>query len=144
MLAWHGYDNLSFQGVMLSLDGFMEPAIVDSQATVIRGIEDIGIAVSKTNVAVIVGLAGVDGLRRNNIISGYHDHERSLDRLEVIRIGLIERTCLIENVVERPAQCQPGILVLRQLQFVESSKRLTLHAHDFFEQPQFGGGVAYD
>ena len=60
----------TYPSKVLSLQGFMEPAIVDSQATFIRGIEDIGIAVSKTNIAVIVGLSGVDGLRRNNIISG--------------------------------------------------------------------------
>ena len=56
----------------------MEPAIVDSQATVIRGIEDIDKAVPKTNIAVIVGFSGVDGLRRNNIISGHHNRNRSL------------------------------------------------------------------
>ncbi len=66
----------------------MEPAVVDSQAAVIRGVEDIGIAVSKTNVGMIVGLSGVDGLRRNNIISGHHDHKRSLGRLKVFGIGL--------------------------------------------------------
>src|SRR5580692_886711 len=112
MLAWLGYDNLS-------LHGLMEPAIVDPQAAVIRGIEDVGVAVSKKNIAVIVGLSGMDGLRCNDVISGYHDHERSLARLKVRSIGLIERALLIENVVERPAQRQPGILVLRQWQFVE-------------------------
>src|ERR1700735_2937248 len=133
MLAWHGYDNPSCQGSVpkfLSLQGVMELAIVDPQATVIRGLEDIGIAVSKTNIVVIVSLSGVDGLRRNNIISGYHDDKRSLARVKVVRIGLIEGAVLIENVVERPAQGQPGILVFRQWQFIEPSQRLAFHADD--------------
>jgi hypothetical protein len=44
----------------------MEPVIVDSQATVIRGIEDIDKAVPKANIPMIVEFPGVDGLRRNN------------------------------------------------------------------------------
>jgi hypothetical protein len=47
----------------------MEPAVVDSDPALFRGVEDIGVALSKANVGMIVGFSRVDGLRRNNIVS---------------------------------------------------------------------------
>src|SRR6266404_8027377 len=65
MLAWHGCDYLSLQSLM-------EPAVIDSKPTIFRDAENIGVAVPKTNVGMIVGFSCVDGLRRNNVISGHH------------------------------------------------------------------------
>ena len=77
MLTWHNCDNLSFQS-------FMEPAVVDSKATVLRGAEDIGVAVPETNVGMIVGFLRVDSLRRKDVISGHHHHERGTRCRKVI------------------------------------------------------------
>jgi hypothetical protein len=62
----------------------MEPAVIYSKPTVFRGAEDIGVAVPETNVGMIVGFLGVHGLRRYNIISGHHHHERGARYREVI------------------------------------------------------------
>src|ERR1700704_968650 len=101
MLTWHGCDNLSLQG-------FMELAVIDFEPTVLRGVEDIGVTLPEKNVGMIVGFPGVDGLRRNNIISGHYHHERNLGCSEVIRIEPVKGALLIEDMVERPAQREPG------------------------------------
>src|SRR5260370_32426936 len=97
MLTWHGCDNLS-------LDGLMELAVVDSNPTIFRDVEDVGVVLPDTNVGMVVGFSGVDGLRRNNIVSGHHHHERNLGCGEAIRIQSVERASLSEHMVERPAQ----------------------------------------
>src|SRR6266480_6890291 len=60
MLAWHECGRLSRQCLV-------EPAVIDSKSAIFRSAEDFRVAVSKPNVGVIVGLTGVDGLRRNDI-----------------------------------------------------------------------------
>src|SRR5260370_23960653 len=129
MLTWHGCDRLS-------LDGFMELAVVDSNPTVFRGIEYVGIALPETNVGMIVGFSGVDGLRRNNIVSRHHHHERNLGCGEAIRIQPVQRASLSEHMVERPAQRERRVLASYQWQLIKPSKRLSFQAHFILEQPK--------
>ena len=70
MLAWHGCDNLFLQR-------FMEPAVVDSDPATLRGVEDIGVALAKANIRMIVGFSRMHCLSRHDIISGHHHHERN-------------------------------------------------------------------
>src|ERR1700687_3559241 len=137
MLTWHGCDNLS-------LHGFMEPAVVDSNPTIFRGVEDVGVALPETNLGMVVGFSGVDGLRRNDIVSRHHHHERNLGCGEAIRVEPVERASLIEHMVERPAQRERGVLASHQWQLMKPSKRLALPAHFLLEQPKSGGGIADD
>ncbi len=71
MLTCRECENLSFQSLM-------ELAVVDSKPAVLRCIEDIGVAVAEANVGMVVGLSRMDGLRRNNVISGHHHHKRNV------------------------------------------------------------------
>src|ERR1700730_12338841 len=137
MLAWHGCDNLSLQSLM-------EPAVVDSNTAVFRGAYDIRVALPKTNVGMIVGSSRVDGLCRNNVISGHHHDQRNLGCVEIVRVESVKRAFLIEDMVKRPAQRERGVLVPHQWQLVESSKRPALHTHDILEQPKPGGSIADD
>jgi hypothetical protein len=68
MLAWHERENLFIQSLM-------ELAVVDSKPTILGSIEDVGVTLSKANFVMIVGPSGMDGLRRNNVISGHHNHQ---------------------------------------------------------------------
>src|SRR5258708_34014011 len=97
MLAWHGCDNLP-------LNGFMELAIVDPEPALFGGIEDICVALPKTNIGVIVCLSGMNGLRRNNIISGHYHHERNLVYRKVVRIEPVKQALLITQMLEGRAQ----------------------------------------
>ena len=72
----------------------MEPAVVDPEPAIFEVLEDIGIAVAKANVGMIVGFSGVDGLRRNNIISGHHHDKRNAGRFEVVGIEPVQRALL--------------------------------------------------
>src|SRR5258707_136332 len=119
-------------------------AIVNADPTVVSDIEDIRVASPKTNIPIIVGFSRVDDLRRDDVVSGHHNHQRNVRCGKIVGIEPIERALLIEDMVERPAQGQRGVLILHQRKLVESSKRLALPGHDVLEQPQSGGGVADD
>ena len=69
----------------LSLQRLVEPAVVDPEPAVFRTVEDIGEALPKTNGRIIVGPSRVDGLRRNNIVSGHNYHQRNVGCGEVFR-----------------------------------------------------------
>src|SRR5260370_34631640 len=97
MLTWHECENLS-------LNRFMELAIVDPEPAVFHDIEDIRVALPKTTVGMVIGLSGMNGLRRNNIISGHHHDERNLGCGEGARIEPVNPALLIEDMVESPAQ----------------------------------------
>ena len=68
MLAWRRDGNLSLQSLM-------ELAVVDSNPAVLGIIENIGVTLAKANVGMIVGPSGMNRLRRNNVISGHHNHK---------------------------------------------------------------------
>ena len=53
----------------------MEPAVIDPDPAVDRRLHDIDIALAEQDVVVLVGLAGMHGLRRNNIIAGDDDDQ---------------------------------------------------------------------
>src|SRR6266513_29143 len=145
MLARRLTENLDMAPTpQLGLNGFMEPAIVDPDAAVFRGIEDIRIAPPKTDIAIVVGFSRVDDLGRDDVVSGHYNHQRNLRCSKIVGIEPVERALLIEDMVERPAQGQRGVLILHQREFVEPSKRLAFHAYYVLEQPQSGGGVADD
>ena len=65
----------------------MEPAVVNPEPAVFRGVEDFGVAMSQADVGVIVAFARMHGLRRNNVISGHDHHERDVESLEVVGIS---------------------------------------------------------
>src|SRR5437879_5500968 len=128
----------------LSLQSLVEPAVVDLEPAVFRTVEDVCVALPKTNSGIIVGLSRVDGLRRNYIVSGHHYHQRNVGCSEVFGVEAVERALLVKDMVERPAQRERGVLVSHQRQFVEPPKRRALQTHLVPEQPQFGGGIADD
>ena len=86
----------------------------------------------------------MDDLRRDDVISGHHNHQRNLRCSKVVGIEPVKRALLIEDMVEGPAQGQRGMLIAHQRELVEPSKRLAFHAHHVLEQPQSGGGIADD
>jgi len=53
----------------LSLDSVMKSAVVDSQTSIVRGIEDVHIAMAEPDVRIFIGLSRMDGLRCNNIVA---------------------------------------------------------------------------
>jgi len=59
----------------LSLQSLMEPAVIDSKPAIFRGADDVRVAMSKSDVGIVVHLSGLDGLRCNNVISCHHDNE---------------------------------------------------------------------
>jgi sporulation protein YlmC with PRC-barrel domain len=68
MLTWREGENLPIQSLM-------ELAVVDSNPASLGIIEDIDVTLPKANVGMIVGTSGMNGLRRNNVISGHHNHK---------------------------------------------------------------------
>src|ERR1700732_3635657 len=80
--------------IKLCLKRLVEPAIVDFDPAVLRGVEDVGVAVSEANIEIIVRLSCVNGLRRNDIISRHHHRERDVECAEVVRGEPVKRACL--------------------------------------------------
>src|ERR1700686_619071 len=116
MLTCRECDNLSLQSLM-------ELAVVDPDPAVLRGVEDIGVALAKTNVGMVVGFPGVDGLRCNNIISGNHHDQRNLRCFEACGVEPVKRAFLVEHMEKRPAQGEGGMLASLQRQLIESPDR---------------------
>lgn len=138
MLTWRGCTDLPLQSLM-------EPAVVDPDPSVIRVVEDIGIAMAKTNVGMVVGFSGVHGLRRNHVISGHHHHhQRNAGSIEVAGVEPVKRALLVKRMERRPAQGEGGMLVSLQRQLIEPAERLAFRTDFIAQQPQPGGGVADD
>src|SRR5258708_31855522 len=92
----------------LSLQSLVEPAVVDPEPAVFRAVEDIRIALPKTDGGMIVGFSRVDGLRRNNVVSGHHHHKRNVGCRDVVCVEPVKRALLVDAMVERPAQSERG------------------------------------
>src|SRR5664279_3281389 len=97
MLTWRGCGNLSLQSLV-------EPAVVDPDSAVVRGADDIGVAMAKTNGGMVVGFPGVHGLRRHHVISGHHHHQRNAGCVEAVGIEPAERAVMADDMEKRPAQ----------------------------------------
>ena len=74
---------------VLSLQCLMEPAVIDPQPPVVGGIQYFGVAMPDADVGMIVGFAGMDGLRCNNVVSGDHDRERDVVGFEFFGVEAI-------------------------------------------------------
>ena len=122
----------------------MELAVVDSNPAIVEVFENIGIALAKTDVFIIVTFAGMDGLRRNNVIAGHHDRDCNAGRSHLIGIEIVERACFVESVIKRPAQCERRVLVLQQRKFAEAPDRLAFLADRILEDSQPRGRIADD
>ena len=102
----------------------MELAVVDSNPAIVEIFKNIGVALAKADIGMIVRFAGMDGLRRNNVIARYDDHKRNAGRLEIIGVEVEELTLFVEDMIERPAQGERRVLVLQQGKLVEAPDRL--------------------
>ena len=58
----NAYKELNFESVM-------EPAVVDPDLPVLRGVEHVGITVTETDFVVLIGFMRVDRLRCNNVVA---------------------------------------------------------------------------
>src|SRR5665213_4232072 len=105
----------------------MELAVVDFDPAVFGGAEDIGVTLPEQNVGMLVGSSGMDGLRCNNVISGHHDRQRDVGRLEIVSTEPVKQAGLVEGMIERPAQRQRGVLAFHQRQLIKSAKRPALY-----------------
>ena len=102
----------------------MEPAVIDSNPTTLKLFENIGIALVKPNVGMIVRFAGMNGLRRNNIIARHHDHKRYAGRLHGVSIEIVEGAFFVEDVKKRPGQRERRMLILLQRKLREASQKI--------------------
>src|SRR5581483_12448353 len=59
----------------LVVQSIMELAVIDSNASVVEVLKNISVALSEPDAGVIVALSCMDGLRRNNVVTGDHDDE---------------------------------------------------------------------
>lgn len=107
----------------------MEHAVVDPEPAILHGTENLGVAMAKANLQMIIEFSGVDGLRCNNVIARHHDGERNVGRRQCVGVKAVKRTCFIEDMKQRPAQRQRRTFVPYQRQLVEAPERLAFHAH---------------
>ena len=74
---------------VLSLQRLMEPAVVDPQPPVLGGIQYSGVTMPDADIGMVVGFAGMDGLRCNNVVSGHHHRERDVVGFEFFGVEAI-------------------------------------------------------
>ena len=111
----------------------MEPAVVDSEPAVVRGVEDIGVAVAEANVGMIGRSCRAWTVCAAT--TSYPDTttiKRTSLSIEVVGVEPVERALLVEHVIERPAQGERGVLVPHQRQFVKPSKWRALQSSRSF------------
>src|SRR5580658_6958667 len=94
----------------LSWQSLMKLAVIDLDPAVFRDAEDVGIAVAKTNIGMIIGSSRVDGLRCNNIVPRHHHHQRDSGSAEIVGIEAEQGARFIDDMEERPAQRQRRVL----------------------------------
>src|SRR5215472_7136483 len=92
---WHGANApKGYRANRLTFERVMEPAVIDPDPAVIRGLNDVDIALPEKDVGVLVTLPGMHGLRRNNIMAGDDNHERDVGGLHVLRRQPVKRASL--------------------------------------------------
>ena len=123
----------------------VEPAVVDAEPAILESVEDIRVSVPETNVGMIVGFAGMDGLRRNNVIPRHHHDQRNARMQRGLRHSARTAGCSRRAhgraSSSRPA---PGARSAPAAARKIFDSELAFRAHDVLEQPQFGGGIADD
>src|SRR5215831_18172239 len=97
--------------VALALICVVEPAVIDPDTSVLGDAQHIHIAMTETNLGMLVGFSRVDRLRRNNIIAGDHHDQRDVGGIAILRRQPVERAFLADHMEQRPAQGERRALV---------------------------------